>query len=153
LDSAPIRSALLAKFSSHGISSDRIECLGFTKREAHLAAYNKVDICLDPFPQTNGSSAWEALRMCMPAAAKLDDALPGRVCAAVLKSVGLSEWVAEDDAGYLAIAVSKARRLNEIAELRKKLPAMVASSPSGDTAAYRRAVEAAYRDMWRRHCG
>lgn len=152
LDSAPIRSSLLAKFSSHGISPDRIECLGFSKREAHLAAYNTVDICLDPFPQNSGISAWEALRMGVPVVAKLGDTLPGRVCAAVLTSVGLSEWVAEDDAGYVAIAAKNARRLGEIAELRKKLPAMVASSSSGNTAAYRRAVEAAYRDMWRKYC-
>ncbi len=152
LDSAPIRSALLAKFSGHDIAANRIECLGFTRREAHLAAYNKVDICLDPFPQNSGISAWEALRMGVPVVAKLGTTLSSRVCGAVLTSVGLSEWVAEDDEGYLAIALKNARRLNEIAALRNRLPAIVAGSPAGNTAAYRGAVEAAYRDMWRKYC-
>jgi predicted O-linked N-acetylglucosamine transferase (SPINDLY family) len=152
LDVAPVRTSLLEKFSNHGVSPDRIECLGFSSRDAHLATYNKVDICLDPFPQNGGVSTWEALRMGVPVVAKLGGTPPSRVCGAVLTSVGLSEWVAQDDDGYVEIALKNARQPGKLAELRKQLPSIVANSPAGNAAAYTRAVEAAYRKMWRDYC-
>ena len=152
LDAVTVRTGLLEKFSDHGVSSDRIECLGFTPRDAHLATYNKVDICLDPFPQNGGISTWEALRTGVPVIAKLGTTFPSRVCGAILTSVGLSEWVAPDESGYIEIAIRNAKRLKELAELRKQLPALVADSAAGNVAAYTRAVEAAYRKIWREYC-
>ena len=152
LDVPAVRTAVLGKFAALGIPSDRIECLGFTLREAHLAAYNRIDICLDPFPQNGGISTWEAIRMGVPVIAKLGETMASRVCGATLTSVGMSDWVARDEAGYVDIARRNANRLNELAALRRQLPALVANSPSGNVVAYTRAVEAAYRKIWQDYC-
>jgi predicted O-linked N-acetylglucosamine transferase (SPINDLY family) len=66
LDADSMRSMLQEKFASHGIAQDRLQLIGSTSREDHLAAYRQVDICLDPFPQGGGVSTWEALHMGVP---------------------------------------------------------------------------------------
>ncbi len=90
--------------------------------------------------------------MGVPVIAKLGDTPPSRVCGAVLTSVGMAEWVARDDDSYLEIAARNAGQRNKLAELRKQLPAIAANSPAGNTVAYTRAVEAAYRRIWRDYC-
>ena len=64
-----------------------------------------VDICLDPFPQNGGVSTWEALQMGVPVVARLGHGSASRIAAAVLSSIGLQDWIGDDDAAYIDIAV------------------------------------------------
>ena len=144
--------SMRARFAHHAIAADRLEFIGLTPRADHLATLNRVDICLDPFPQNGGVSTWEALRMGVPVVAKLGNTLPSRLAGAILAAVGMSEWVADDEDGYVKIAVTWARQVERLAELRNWLPAAIANSPAGDVVAYTRAVESAYRSMWRDYC-
>ena len=61
----------LQRFGAHGIAPDRISLVGIDLPRQHLAAYRRVDICLDPFPQGGGVSTWEALYMGVPVVTKL----------------------------------------------------------------------------------
>jgi predicted O-linked N-acetylglucosamine transferase (SPINDLY family) len=69
-----------------------------------------------------------------------------------VKAVGLADWVAEDDDGYVAIAEKFASRPDEVAALRARLPSILAQSEAGDTGRYVRRVEEEYRQFWREHC-
>jgi predicted O-linked N-acetylglucosamine transferase (SPINDLY family) len=149
LDDAATRNMLLEKFAAHDIAPDRISLMGSTSREEHLATYRRVDICLDPFPQNGGVSSWEALYMGVPYVAKLGNGMASRVGGAILSAIGLADWVAADDDQYLDIALrSTADRLRTI---RHELPNLIDRHCS--PAAYTRAVEQAYRTMWKKHCG
>jgi len=92
LDDSMIRESLVARLARYGITADRIDLRGGSPRLEHLAAFNEVDLCLDPFPQNGGASTWEALRMGVPVVAKLGNALPKRAAGGILTSVGLSDW-------------------------------------------------------------
>ncbi|MFN5570858.1 MAG: hypothetical protein ACK495_22125, partial [Bradyrhizobium sp.] len=59
---------------------------------------------------------------------------------------------AEDDDGYIAIALAHAGRPADLAKLRTELPSMVASSAAGNVETYTRRVEEGYRLFWRRYC-
>jgi predicted O-linked N-acetylglucosamine transferase (SPINDLY family) len=122
--------------------------MGTTPREAHLAALKEVDIGLDPFPQNGGISTWEALHMGVPIVAQLGQSIPSRLSGAILSSIGLQDWVAEDLDAYHAIALKYAGMPEYLQTLRHELRARIAASPAGNSAAYTRAVEAAYRTMW-----
>jgi predicted O-linked N-acetylglucosamine transferase (SPINDLY family) len=149
IDDISVRSTLLEKFAAHGIAPDRITLLGATSREEHLAAYRRVDICLDPFPHGGGASTWEALHMGVPVVAKLGNGITKRMAGAILSAVGMSDWVATDDDQYVDVALrSTPDRLRKI---RHELPDLIAQRCS--PAAYTRAVEAAYRAMWEKCCG
>jgi predicted O-linked N-acetylglucosamine transferase (SPINDLY family) len=153
LDDETVRSGLSEGFAARGVSADRIDFLGFTPREQHLAAFAKVDICLDPFPQNGGVSTWEALHMGVPVVAKLGQVPVSRLSGAILTSIGLSDWVAESEEQYVGIAVERASMPDRLRHLRHALPATIANSASGNGVRYTRAVEQAYRAMWRDYCG
>jgi predicted O-linked N-acetylglucosamine transferase (SPINDLY family) len=135
-----------------GVAADRIEMRGATPRAEHLVAFNDVDICLDPFPQNGGVSTWEALRMSVPVVAMLGNALPKRISAAVLTSVGMSDWIAESTEDYIQLAAAWAERIDDLAQLRQEMPERLATSAAGNPEAYADAVGNAYRAMWLAYC-
>jgi predicted O-linked N-acetylglucosamine transferase (SPINDLY family) len=67
-------------------------------------------------------------------------------------AVGLDDWVAEDDDGYVAIARKFAAQPDHLAKLRAGLPAQIAASPAGNVEIYASRVEAGYRQFWRDYC-
>lgn len=148
LDDAALRASLTEKLIGHGIAVERIAFRGRTSREEHLAALKDVDIALDPFPQNGGITTWEALHMGVPVVAKLGNSLPSRLSGAILSAIGLNDWVADSVDGYVAIAAKYAAMPEFLRDLRHELPARIAASAAGNSAAYTRAVEAAYRTMW-----
>jgi predicted O-linked N-acetylglucosamine transferase (SPINDLY family) len=152
LDDESVRGGLRDRFAARGLVPGRIEFLGFTPREQHLAAFAKVDIGLDPFPQNGGVSTWEALHMGVPVVAKLGEVPSSRLTGAILSSLGLRDWVAESAEEYAAIAVERAARPDQLADLRHTLAATIANSASGNGERYTRAVEQAYRTMWQEYC-
>jgi predicted O-linked N-acetylglucosamine transferase (SPINDLY family) len=152
LDDSYLRDGLIARFVSHGIAEHRLTCLGKSIRSEHLAAFAMIDISLDPFPQNGGVSTWESLQAGVPVVAKLGRSSSSRAGAAIVTAVGLGDWVAEDDDGYIAIALKHASQPSELAKLRAELPAKLATSPAGNVEHYTRKVEEGYRTFWRRYC-
>jgi predicted O-linked N-acetylglucosamine transferase (SPINDLY family) len=151
-DEQSLRDLLRQRFAAHGIAAERIDFLGSSPREQHLAAFGRTDIGLDPFPQNGGVSTWEALHMGVPIVAKLGHTAPSRLSGAILTSIGMGDWVAEDADDYVARAVKFATMPNHLATLRHELPAKIAASASGNAALYTHAVETSYRAMWEDYC-
>jgi predicted O-linked N-acetylglucosamine transferase (SPINDLY family) len=152
VDDPAIRRMLRERFARNGVSADRIDLLGSTSRSEHVAAYRQVDICLDPFPQSGGISTWEALHVGVPVVAKLGNGVSSRLSGAILSAIGLTDWVAADDEEYVAIALKHAAMPDRLVTLRHELPLRIAQSSGCDPAGYTRAVEDAYRAMWRDYC-
>ena len=146
------RARLVETFAREGVAAERLELLGGTSHAEHLAAYGRVDIALDPFPQNGGISTFEALWMGVPVVALEGNAIPSRPAAAILTAIGMRDWVAGDAESYVALAVARAGDRAGLATLRARLRDRVAASEAGDPVRYTRAVEAAYRDMWRTYC-
>jgi predicted O-linked N-acetylglucosamine transferase (SPINDLY family) len=152
IDDALVRDNLLGRFARYGVAPERIDVLGATSRSDHLTALNKVDICLDPFPQNGGVSTWEALQMGVPVVARLGNTLSSRVAGAILSAIGMTDWVAENASNYLEIAVAQAGNVEELSRLRRALPDRIAASAAGNPAAYAEEVAKAYRSMWQNYC-
>ncbi|WP_407155591.1 tetratricopeptide repeat protein [Bradyrhizobium sp. STM 3557] len=152
LDDTFLRDRLIARFVAQGIPETRVRCLGSSLRHEHIAAFANVDISLDPFPLNGGVSTWESLQAGIPVVTKLGTTAPSRMGAAIVEAIGLDDWVAEDDDGYIAIALRHVSRPSELARLRAELPGKVASSAAGNVETYTRKVEEGYRTFWRRYC-
>jgi predicted O-linked N-acetylglucosamine transferase (SPINDLY family) len=149
LNDVTIQSRLLDNLAAHGIAPERIDLIGPTSRQEHLAAYRLIDICLDPFPHGGGVSTWETLHMGVPVVTRLGNGMSSRHGGGFLTAIGMSEWIADDDEHYVEIALrSTPERLSTI---RNQLPDLIAKRCS--PALYTRAVEDAYRTMWRTYCG
>jgi predicted O-linked N-acetylglucosamine transferase (SPINDLY family) len=152
LDDPLLRDSLIARFLAQGVIEENITCLGTTSRDDHLAAFARVDISLDTFPQNGGISTWESLYKGVPVVAKLGIGASSRAGGSIVAAVGLSDWVAEDDEGYIEIARKFATQPEHLAKLRVDLPAQIAASPAGNVETYTRELEAGYRKFWRDYC-
>ena len=139
-------------FGVEGVAEDRLILMSRTPHLEHLAAFGRVDIALDPFPTTGGISTLEAMWMGVPVVAMLGNSIPSRVGAAIVSAAGLTDWVAANEDKYVAIAKRFAADRVGLAKLRASLRPSLATSPLGDSVQYCRAVEDAYRTMWRRWC-
>ena len=147
-----LRDGLIGRFVAHEVAPDRVRCIGTTSRAEHLAEFANIDISLDPFPLNGGVSTWESLQAGVPVVTKLGGSAPSRLGGAIVKAVGLDDWVAEDDDGYHAIARRYASMASHLEALRADLPARVAASAAGNGAIFTRRVEEGYRQFWRDYC-
>jgi predicted O-linked N-acetylglucosamine transferase (SPINDLY family) len=99
-----------------------------------------------------GVSTWEALQVGVPVLAKLGNSNASRAAGAILCSIGLNDWVTETEAQYIELALKYAAQPQYLAALRTELPGRVQASAAGNTQNYTRAVEQAYRTIWREYC-
>jgi predicted O-linked N-acetylglucosamine transferase (SPINDLY family) len=152
LDDVALCEALIAQFAAHGIPRERVLCSGGGPRTALLAAYNEVDIALDPFPYGGGTTTVEALWMGVPVISLRGDRFTGRVGDSILATCGMAELVAAEVADYVARAIALAYDEERLAVLHATLRSRLAASALCDPPRFARHLEAAYRQMWRRHC-
>ncbi|PIT02295.1 acetylglucosamine transferase [Bradyrhizobium nitroreducens] len=152
LDDPLLRDGLIARFVAQGIAEETVTCLGSTPRHEHLRAFAGVDISLDTFPQNGGISTWESLYAGVPVVAKLGHGASSRAGGSIVAAVGLGDWVAENDDGYVEIARKFASQPEHLASLRAGLPARIAASAAGNVETYTRELEAGYRQFWRDYC-
>jgi predicted O-linked N-acetylglucosamine transferase (SPINDLY family) len=148
LNDGTVQARLLERLAAHGVTPDRVGLMGSTPRLEHLAAYQRVDIGLDPFPHGGGVSTWESLYMGVPVVTKMGNSLSTRIGGAIMSAIDMRDWIAGDDDEYVEIALrSSAERLRAI---RNELPDRIAARCG--PAAYTQAVETAYQTMWRKYC-
>jgi len=142
------RENIIQRFAAHGIDSKRISLEESEDRQKYFAAYNKIDITLDPFPFTGGTTSVESLWMGVPLVTLAGGSLISRQGVGVLMNAGLSDWVAADEEEYVAKAVLFASDLDKLASLRAGLRSQVLASPLFDAPRFARNFENALWAMW-----
>lgn len=148
---AEARSRFLERCAHAGIDPARVDAAKPGSRADYLAAHAEVDLVLDTFPYPGGTTTCEALWMGVPTLTLAGTTMLGRQGAAMMRCVGLGDWVAADVDDYVAKAVSFAGRLDELARLRAGLRAQAARSPLFDAPRFARNLEKALLAMWRCH--
>jgi len=149
----PGQARRISSFLGHrGVADDRLAMLGRSTRSDHFAAYRGIDIALDPFPHGGGMTTLDAAWMGVPAITCPGETMSSRLAAASLTVLGLVDFIAADRSACIDVAVAKASDLTGLSALRHSLRARMMQTPIGDSAAYTRAVESAYRAVWRRWC-
>jgi predicted O-linked N-acetylglucosamine transferase (SPINDLY family) len=143
---------LLDIFSRLGVSPECIVLQGNTAWGDHMAAYNQIDISLDPFPHGGGVTTIEGIMMGVPVVTLRCPTIPGRISAAVLTPLGLTDWIAETPEEYVDIAVRKSADLMALSVLRKQLRNTMTDSLVGNPKAYTQVVEQQYRLLWQQWC-
>jgi len=151
LNNPPLRAATLARFAALGIDAERICVEGFTPRSDYLADYRRVDIALDPFPFTGGTTTVEALWMGVPVLTRRGDRFVSHAGESLLQTAGLDGWIADDDDDYVAKAVAWSEdraALAALAAIRAGLRAQLLASPLCDAPRFAGHLTAAFQGMW-----
>ena len=139
-------------FADQGVDSERIIFSGASPRKEFLATYREVDIALDPYPYTGGTTTLEALWMGIPVISLCGDRFLSRIGVSILTNIGLTECVVDSEDAYVAQAIALASDLPRLAVLRNSLRSRLLSSRICDGPGFTRDLEAAYRRMWEAWC-
>lgn len=144
-----VRQSVVERFVAEGVSSDRLELESSSPRREYLAAYNRVDIALDPFPFPGGTTSVEGIWMGVPMITLSGDRIISRQGESILHNVGLQDWIARNEDEYVALAVKKATNVTELAELRRGLRGRLESSPLCDAKLFAQNLQDAFMRMWK----
>jgi predicted O-linked N-acetylglucosamine transferase (SPINDLY family) len=128
LDEPGLRSRYLDLFASHGIEPQRLELLPWSSYAEYLAAYQQVDVALDPFPFSGSATTCEALWMGVPVVTCPGETFASRHSLSHLSNLGLTETIAANLDQYVDRAISLAGDLPRLAELRSGLRQRMAAS-------------------------
>jgi len=117
-----LRKHLRDEFIKNNISPDRLHFYNNRKDNRHyLDCYNEIDITLDTYPVTGGTTTTEALWMGVPVVGLMGPNIHQRVCSAILHHVGHPEWIASNDDEFVDIALCLAADQHLRQHLRKNL--------------------------------
>jgi len=131
---------LTKEFERNGISRER---LYFVNNRAapisHLSYYDDIDITLDTWPLTGGTTTADTLWMGTPVVSKYGRSMHQRLSYSMLKSVGLEGLCVQTDDDYVNAAVALANDFDSLRLLRHELRRSVRESALGRAEDYARA--------------
>jgi protein O-GlcNAc transferase len=131
---AAFRAHVEGAFIAEGVSPERL--VFHPVRGGHMPFYNGIDISLDTFPLTGGTTTAEALWMGVPVVSLKGPAFYERLSYSILSNAGLGGLVADDLDGFAQLARELAADRPWRLAMRHSLRAQVRESPLGRTEAF-----------------
>ena len=86
-----------------------------------LKCYNKIDIALDTFPYSGGTTSLELSFMCVPLITVLGNSFISRCGASINNNLNMKDLIAKDLDEYIKIAITLGKDPNKINYLRSQL--------------------------------
>ena len=152
LTSDKIQKQVTDRFADYQIPPERLLLHPNAPMREYLSTYNEIDIVLDTFPRTGGTTTAEALWMGVPVVTLAGERYAERISASELTAVGLERFIADNREDYVRIAVALARNPALRIELREQLRQQMAQSALCDAENLAREIESAYRSIWKKYC-
>jgi predicted O-linked N-acetylglucosamine transferase (SPINDLY family) len=116
-------------FARHDIGPERLMYVAV--RGAHLPHYNSIDVALDTFPHTGGTTTCETIWMGVPVVTLVGEALFERMSYSNLNNAGLGELCAFDRSDYVTKAADVAAAGQWRAEFRRSARERIRAHPLG----------------------
>jgi protein O-GlcNAc transferase len=132
-------------FEEQGIARERLRFVEYQPREAYLATYQSIDLCLDTLPYNGHTTSLDAFWMGVPVVTLVGSTIVGRAGLSQAMNLGLPELVARTPDEFVSIAAGLAGNVDGLADLREALRSRMERSPLMDGPRFARNLEAAYR--------
>lgn len=140
------------RLAALGVSAEQLRFEAADSFDRYLAAYQGVDIALDPFPFTGGATTADALWMGVPVLTMRGQRFISHQGETIMNSVGLNDWIADGADQYVALARAKVSNLEDLAKLRGGLRERLLASAFADAAGFATNLQSAWRGMWVSWC-
>lgn len=139
---------LIAACLEHlGIDRQRLVLRRGVPRDQLLQAFGQIDVSLDTWPYCGGNTIAESLWMGVPVVTLTGDRFSTRYGASLVTAAGCADLVAGTPEQYIEIAADLAADLPRRQALRPALRQMSFDHGLGDSTAFARTLENAYRGM------
>lgn len=147
-----IRSRFAERMAAAGADPSRLEFFDRMPLDRYFAMHNRVDINLDTFPFTGGTTTFHSLWMGVPVVTLAGAHVASRGGVSILSALGLQELIADSEDHYVQIAASLAADRPRLEKLRGEMRQRLRPSALMDAERFTKALESAYREMWRTWC-
>jgi predicted O-linked N-acetylglucosamine transferase (SPINDLY family) len=141
------------QFADNGIDPARVDLRRRMPLAEYLQLHAEVDIALDTFPYTGGTTSCHSLWMGVPVITLPGDKPFSRSGASILHALELDDWVAGTLDEYVDVAVRKASDIPALQELRGELRTRMQRSPLTNGKEFAGAIEDLYRGIWSEFVG
>mgnify|MGYP003639473861 FL=1 len=129
-DSMVLQHNLREHFARCGVAPERIKFINNHRSlEPHLYYYNMIDISLDTFPQTGGTTTCDAIWMGVPVISLVGPSLHQRVSYSLLENAGCGELACFSLEEYMGKAVMLGNDLTSLREYRHNMRPALLNSP------------------------
>ena len=139
-------------FAGAGVDRARLGFVNQLPIAEYFRRFDSIDICLDTFPWSGGTTTCDALWMGVPVVTLAGATAVGRGGVSILSNIGLTELVATDSAQYVRIAVALAEDRKRLGKLKMSLRERMKDSALMDADGFVRQVEETYRHQWHDWC-
>ena len=128
-----LRGNLTEEFAKHGVSADRLFLVD-NKQESksHFSYYNDIDISLDTYPLTGGTTTCEATWMGVPVITLVGESFHQRLSYTMLMNCGLEEFCTFTAEDFVDRAVALAGDRDKLLDWRHGLRDVMRQSPLCD---------------------
>lgn len=121
LDYSLTKENLVNKFKKNNISYERLILEGNSPRDEVIKKYNLIDIALDPFPWTGGTTSFELSWMGVPLLTMSGDRFMSRCGESINKNLKMDDWIVHNTKDYIATAIKFSQDYSLLNETRSKL--------------------------------
>jgi predicted O-linked N-acetylglucosamine transferase (SPINDLY family) len=108
-------------FLDKGVRLDQLFFQPSLKRDDLLNKYNLIDIALDTFPYSGGTTSLESYWMGVPVLTKKGNYFISKSTESINKNIGLNDWIAHDESDYINKAVNFSNNLNFLQSVKTYL--------------------------------
>jgi len=140
---------IVDRFKVHGIGMDRLDVRGRVSFNEYLEIHKEVDINLDAFPYTGGTTTFHSLWMGVPVLTLSSDTVVGKGGVSILRSLGLDEFIAYSENEYLDKARSLSENLQLLTEVRGGLRQRLETSDLTNEKKFCKNIENEYLKIWK----
>ncbi len=151
LDLPEATAGMREQFASHGIDESRLIFVARDTRQQYLT-YHRIDIALDPFPLTGGTTTFDALWMGVPVVTLLGHCFRERLSGTIVAGGGFKENIATSVDAYVQRAVALASDPQALAAARPDVRTRMQASVLMDEPRYVKLFGQALRGMWQKWC-
>ncbi|NDY89910.1 O-linked N-acetylglucosamine transferase, SPINDLY family protein [Ideonella livida] len=142
---------LMRELGARGVAASRVAWAPKLPLDAHIARLRQADLFLDTWPCNAHTTASEALWAGVPVLTVPGRTFASRVAASLVHACALGALVCEDEAAYVARAVSLARNPDTLAGIKAFLERRRLRLPLFNTPRLAGALDALYERMAARH--
>ncbi len=153
MPSSGVPDLLLQWFADQGISQDRLIFYPRSSFASYMELHNQVDLCLDTFPYTGGTTTNHALWMGVPTVTWGGPTYPHYQGALFLHQVGLDKYcVAKDKDDFVIKAVQIAQNAQFLNHVRQELRGYLQNNEANALHTVVLGFVSAFRTTWKNWC-